>query len=195
MELYAASRFPNSAVLPIISFVIRHLVTSKHSTTFMLTLEQIKKITVNQPSTVVGRTVFDLLLKRLWEINSFDALHSFFTEISKYAVDTGNLSKAEVVRTGDNCIVGRKSILGTFIRRATLEYTRLEFRDAESLWCAFVDFREPSLSIWKKRNLGVGPLSFDINLKGMALVDPLFTKVYGKHSDYKNCECPWMFQH
>ncbi|KAI5777394.1 anaphase-promoting complex subunit 5-domain-containing protein [Geopyxis carbonaria] len=186
VELYAASRLPNRAVLPVVSFVVKHLVTSKDSTTFILTLGQIKEITVGQPSTVVGRTVFDLLLKRLWEINSFDALHSFFIEVSRCAVDTANLSKSEAAKNGENCIVGRKSILGTFIRRACLEYTRLEFRDAESLWCAFIDFREPSLSIWKKRNLGVGPLSFDMNLKGMTMVDPLFTKVYGRHNDHKN---------
>lgn len=66
------------------------------------------------------------------------------------------------------------------MRRAGLEYVRLQFHDAVSLWRSFIQYREPTLSSWKKRNLGAGPLSFDMNLKGLFLQDPLVEQVYGR---------------
>lgn len=163
-----------------LSFVIKHLVSPKENTTFILTLDQIKAATVDRPSAVVGRTIFDLLLKKLWEINSFDALHTFFTEIQTYLVDAENSEKPPVRVHGERSLLSRASVLGCFVRRAGLEYVRLQFHDAVSLWRSFIQYREPTLSSWKKRNLGAGPLSFDMNLKGLFLQDPIVEQVYGR---------------
>ena len=169
-----------------LSFVIRNLVAPKDSGSFVLDLTRIKEATLTQPSVVVGRTIFDLLLKRLWELNSFDALHSFFTDIQSLVVDPNDGSGEHVREPGERCSMSKNSILGCFIRRASLEYTRLQFNDAVSLWRSFVVFREPTLAIWKKRNPGAGAMSFDVNLDGLGLRDLIVQKAYGDAKDNKS---------
>ncbi|KAL7267537.1 APC5 protein [Rhizina undulata] len=190
VEIYTESRFSNRAVLPVLTFIIKHLVSPKENTSFILTLDQLKAATINESSAIVGRNVFDLLLKKLWEINSFDALHTFFDNIQKYLVPPEAIpedGKAPVRLPGAKARLSRTSVLGCFVRRASLEYTRLQFQDAVALWKAFIQYREPSLGIWRKRNLGAGPLSFDINLKGLSVGDELIDQVYGRMKENKNC--------
>lgn len=180
VELYAESMFPNDSIVPVLSFVVKHLVSPKENTTFILNLEQITAATVGRASTVVGRSIFDLLLRKLWEINSFDALHTFFTDIQGFLVDPESGSKPPIREHGEKSQLSRASILGCFVRRAGLEYVRLQFNEAVLLWQSFIQYREPTLSMWKKRNLGAGPLSFDVNLKGMSSNDALVNLVYGQ---------------
>ncbi|KAF8476143.1 anaphase-promoting complex subunit 5-domain-containing protein [Kalaharituber pfeilii] len=188
VELYAESKFPHQSILPVLSFVLKHIVSPKDTTGFILTLDQIKQATVNEPSAVVGRTIFDLLLKKLWEIDSFDALHSFFTNLETYLIDTEGANRITSVRVhGEKSPLSRTSVLGCFVRRAALEHVRLAFTDAVALWKLFIDYREPTLPLWKKRNLGAGPLSFDVNLKGLSLEDELFNHVYGRLKDSRDC--------
>jgi anaphase-promoting complex subunit 5 len=185
VELYATSKFPNKAVIPVISFVIKHLVRPKDTSTFILSLDQIKAVTVEESSTVIGRTIFDLLLMELWCINSFDALHSFFTDCTNF------LSKPEELgdrKTRNRRFIGPNSILGCFIRRASLEFVRLQFHEADSLWRAFVQFREPTLPLLKGRKLGTGPMIFDANLKGFSANDMVVKKVYGRMGELKDCK-------
>ena len=190
VELYAESRFPNQSVLPVLSFVLKHIVSPKESSGFILTLDQIQQATIHQPSAVVGRTIFDLLLRKLWDINSFDALHSFFTKLETFLVDADGANKSTAVRVhGERSPLSRTSVLGCFVRRAALEHVRLAFTNAVTLWKSFVVYREPTLPLWKKRNLGAGPLSFDVNLKGLSLEDELFNHVYGRLKDSKDCMC------
>jgi len=190
VELYAESRFPNQSVVPVLSFVIRHLVSPKEDTAFILTLEHIKSATLHQPSAVVGRTIFDLLLKKLWEINSFDALHSFFANIQTYLIEPERADKSPVRVHGEKSMLSRTSVLGCFVRRAALEYVRLQFHDAVSLWRSFIAYREPTLAMWKKRNLGAGPMSFDVNLKGMGFSDGVVGVVYGRGKESRDCAFP-----
>ena len=189
VELYAESRFPNQSILPVLSFVLKHIVSPKGSTGFIVTLDQLKAATVNEPSAVVGRNIFDLLLKKLWEINSLDALHSFFTNLETYLIDTDGTNKGAAVREhGEKSPLSKTSVLGCFVRRAALEHTRMAFTDEIMLWKSFIIYREPTLPEWRKRNLGVGPLSFDINLKGLSLEGALFNHVYGRLKDSRDCQ-------
>src|SRR5690606_1779550 len=105
---------------------------------------------------VVGRTVFDLLLKKLWDINSFDSFHDFFSGLNGYLVDAAGASQEnKPVRVpGENMLLARTSVLGCYLRRGHVEYVRLAFHEATSAWKAFIVFREPTLPLWKKRNLG-----------------------------------------
>ncbi|PWW73845.1 hypothetical protein C7212DRAFT_300781 [Tuber magnatum] len=187
VELYAESRFPNQSVVPVLSFVIRHLVSPKENAAFILTLERIKSATLHQPSAVVGRTIFDLLLKKLWEINSFDALHTFFANIQTYLIEPERADKSPVRVHGEKSMLSRTSVLGCFVRRAALEYVRLQFHDAVSLWRSFIAYREPTLAMWKKRNLGAGPMSFDVNLKGLGFGDGVVGVVYGRGKESRDC--------
>jgi anaphase-promoting complex subunit 5 len=189
VELFAESRFPNESVLPVVSFVIRHLVRPRDSTTFVLGLEEIKNVTLDYSSTVVGRTIFDLLVMELWYINSFDALHSFFADAQNFLRDPEKeeASWQGAGTHGKRRLISPTSILGCFIRRASLEFVRLQFNDANSLWRAFVEFREPTLPLWKKRKLDADRLSFDMNVKGLSLNEPIVQKVYGIVSEGRNC--------
>lgn len=183
VTLYCESRIPNASVLPILTFVIQALVTPKDSPThnFALTLEQIQGATANVSSAVVGRTVFDLLLKKLWDINSFDAFHDFFSGLNGYLIDAAaQAAENKPVRVpGENTLLARTSVLGCYLRRAHVEYVRLAFHEATAAWRAFIDFREPTLGLWKKRNLGANGLSFDVNLRGSRSGDKLVSWVYG----------------
>jgi anaphase-promoting complex subunit 5 len=188
VELYAESKFPNKAVLPVISFVIKHLVRPKDTSTFILSLDQIKTITVEEPSTVIGRTIFDLLLTELWSINSFDSLHTFFSDVQLFLDSPEKEDPPDTHKNNKKRFINPTSILGCFIRRACLEFVRLQFNEANLLWRAFVQFREPTLSLWKGRKLGAGPMTFDVNLKGLALDDLIVRKVYGGMGEIKDCE-------
>lgn len=188
VELYAESKFPNQSILPVLSFALKHIVSPRDSSGFIVTLDQLKLATVNEPSAVVGRNIFDLLLKKLWEISSLDALHSFFTNLETYLIDTDGTNKGSAIRVhGEKSPLSKTSVLGCFVRRASLEHTRMAFTDEIMLWKSFIGYREPTLPEWRKRNLGAGPLSFDVNLKGLSLEDALYKHVYGRLKDGRDC--------
>lgn len=182
IEVYAESKFPNKAVIPVISFVIKHLVRPKDTSTFVLSLDTIKAVTVEEPSTVVGRTVFDLLVMEMWYINSLDALHTFFIDIQTYMLNIPDDPDGEA---NTRRSIGYTSILGCFIRRASLEFVRLQFNEANALWRAFVQFREPTLPLCKGRKLGAGPMSYDLNFEIFSADDALVKKVYGGMGEIK----------
>ena len=101
-------------------------------------------------------------------------------------MDGANKSAAVRVH-GEKSPLSKTSVLGCFVRRAALEHTRMAFTDSIMLWKSFILYREPTLLLWKKRNLGAGPLSFDMNLKGLTLEDALFEHVYGRLKDGREC--------
>ena len=190
VSLYVESRFPNKAILPVLSFVIQHLVPPKDNPIFVVTIEQLKEATINQPSAIPGRTVFDLLLKKLWEINSYDALHTFITSLQELLAspkDTAKLVRVD----GQRSYLARNSILGCFVRRSSLEFTRLQFHDSLLLWQSFIKYRQPTLSSWKKRNPGAGVLSYDSMLDGMDPNHPVVQLLYSRLGDCKDGKrCP-----
>jgi anaphase-promoting complex subunit 5 len=125
----------------------------------------------------------------LWYINSFDNLHTFFSDAQLYLRDPEKQEHTPgSVKHNKRRFISPTSILGCFVRRAGLEFSKLQFHETNSLWCAFVRFREPTLSLWKKRKIGAGSMSFDGNLKGMSMNDPLVQKVYGKLDGSKDCK-------
>jgi anaphase-promoting complex subunit 5 len=67
----------------------------------------------------------------------------------------------------DRMLLSRTSPLGTFVRRAQLEFIRLQLNDTMVLWKSFITYREPTLPMWKKRNAAACKTSFDVNLRGV----------------------------
>ena len=51
------------------------------------------------------------------------------------------------------------------MRRAQLEFTRLQFHDGVNLWKGFIAYRAPTLPQWKRRNPTAGSTTFDANLQ------------------------------
>ncbi|KIN07687.1 hypothetical protein OIDMADRAFT_99747 [Oidiodendron maius Zn] len=89
-----------------------------------------------------------------------DALHAFFEESSNL------LTKArdEIKKDGeigipppspDMILLSRTSPFGSFVRRAKIEFDRLQFSDSVSLWTSFVRWRQDTAGSWAKRNSGL----------------------------------------
>ncbi|KAL9132294.1 MAG: hypothetical protein Q9175_006534 [Cornicularia normoerica] len=151
-----------------------------------LAIEDFQKATISLVSGIPGRTIWDLLLNKLWKLNSFDALHVFFHTLSSLLEKTPEEQQQDAedaIESNSNSVrLSRASPMGSFVRRAQLEFTRLQFHDGVTLWTDFVAYRAPTLSQWKKRNQAAGHISFDANLQEqhLDLGDRLTNVVYGE---------------
>lgn len=199
ISLYSDSVVPSAAAVPVLSFLISHILPAELSLSkndsatsprsSVLSIDAFQKATITHASGIPGRTVWDLLLKKLWEINSVDALHVFFDNLSSL------LEKPRAQLIGEDgkqvdpkrITLSRGSPLGAFIRRAQLEFTRLQFHDGVMLWKSFVTYRGPTLSLWKRRNPTAGRLSFDSNLEDLHNFDNRLLKLV--YSDVMSETC------
>ena len=180
ISLYTESVVPSVATVPILSFLASHVLPFSSSDSqnksslqwrhFTLAIEDFQKATISHASGRPGRTVWDLLLDKLWKLNSFDALHVFFHTLALLLRNTPEEQQQQHaenrIESSPNCMrLSRASPLGSFVRRAQLEFTRLQFHDGVTLWRSFVAYRAPTLPQWKKRNQAAGHISFDANLQ------------------------------
>jgi anaphase-promoting complex subunit 5 len=197
--LYCESAVPSSGTVPILSFIASRLIPTSSSfpntqkpsrnQDFEVSIADFEAVTLTQSSSVPGRTLFDLFIKKLWAINSCDALHSFFESLKYVVVRTKEQAERDA-ETGNaiqepQIVLSRTSPLGTFVRRAWLEFTRLQFHDSVSLWTAFLKYREPTAAAWRRRNPNVPGLGFDVNMDELELGpgDQLFEAAYGHLSE------------
>ncbi|KAH7386151.1 anaphase-promoting complex subunit 5-domain-containing protein [Cadophora sp. MPI-SDFR-AT-0126] len=173
IELYTDAVVPNASTISILSFILNQLLPSAYKSQsrelksrptlpFILDFKSFETLLTSHPAAagLPGRSLWDHFLRKLWEIDSLDALHSFFAT-------KGNLlarHREEIKKDGelgipppsdDMILLSRTSPFGSFIRRAKVEYERLRFSDALSLWIAFVHWREDSRTYWARRNGGL----------------------------------------
>ncbi|KAL8953974.1 MAG: hypothetical protein Q9222_000184 [Ikaeria aurantiellina] len=179
INLYSSGVVPSSATVPILSFLVSYLLPSYSKCSqqeedsweqrFDLSIDVLQKATITYPSAIPGRTVWDLLLNKLWSIDSLDALHAFFDKLPLLLEKGVGTSSEETDddedAQSDRILFSRNSPFGAFIRRAQLEYMRLQFYDETSLWKSLITYRNPTLAFWKRRNPSAGPYSFDSNLQ------------------------------
>ncbi|CAL3968082.1 unnamed protein product [Diplocarpon coronariae] len=174
IELYTDAVVPTTSTIPILSFILNQLLPSylksqprdpskPQTLPFILDLESFETLLTTHPaaSGLPGRSLWDHFLKKLWEIDSLDAVHEFFTKRTNLLAKT-----REEIRTDgeigipppseDMILLSRTSPFGSFIRRSKVEYERLAFSDALALWMAFVTWREGSRKYWTKKNGGLG---------------------------------------
>lgn len=172
VSVYTDAVVPSSSMIPVLSFLVSHLrplnPKDENLENYTLTIESFQKATITLASSIPGRTIWDLLLKKLWEIDSFDALHSFFDAISEDG-------------SPKNIVLSRRSLLGRFVARAQLEFTILVFESGVRLWKGLVNYRAPTLALWQRRHPTAGKSSYDINLQsaGIGLDAQLVEHVYG----------------
>ncbi|MCJ1288116.1 anaphase promoting complex subunit 5 [Xylographa opegraphella] len=176
ISLYGDSVVPTAAIVPLLSFVVSFLLPqaiaggrqSREEGYFSASsIGDIREATIVHASGIPGRTLWDLFLKKLWEVNSFDQLHVFFDSLglllpkspeeAQKDADVRHLSLPGPIR------FSRNSLFGVFLRRAQLEFTRMQLHDITTLWKSFVFYRNPTLSTWRRRNPGSGQASYDIN--------------------------------
>ncbi|KZF20496.1 anaphase-promoting complex subunit Apc5 [Xylona heveae TC161] len=192
VSLYAEASVPTASSVPILSFLITHIVSDianndQHkaelsSTT--ITIQSFQKVIANHPSTIAGRLLWDLFLDKLWGIDSLDALHEFFDNLGLLLLKSKEEQVADDeqgIEIPDGAILlSRTSPLGAFVRRARIEFTRLQFHDTVMLWKALISYRLPALREWNDRNLRINQsdpkhdlqrLSFDANVSENCLTE------------------------
>ncbi|KAI5464374.1 anaphase-promoting complex subunit 5-domain-containing protein [Mariannaea sp. PMI_226] len=183
VELYTEGNVPSEATLPVLSFVISHLMersptensadqTSRWSKAertvgLIITIKDFEKLLGGRPfhAGAPGRTLWDEFLTKLWDVNSLHAFKTFFENLPHVLAWTkeerdrlaemGELTEEEGIKLSPG------SPLGLFIRRACLEYQRLQFHDGAELWKSFVRYRQPTANYLKRKIPGFERLSFD----------------------------------
>ncbi|KAM5452455.1 APC5 protein [Microsporum audouinii] len=217
ISIYTEGVVPNAAIVPILSFVVSHLLPLEASKavghgharpadnkepgaaaadkTVQLqgtpSVEGIEEVTDGLASSIPGRTIWDLFLKRLWQFDCADTLDEFISSLSDILVKTREerLQEGEKEEEADErhgrVLLARHSPLGAFVRRIRLEYTKLQFHDAMALWKAFIRYRMPTYAAWAKRNPSDAQLTVDANLfeLGLDLDSPLARVMYGDLAD------------
>lgn len=167
IELYTCAVVPTSATIPILSFIIDQLLptstpstssASSQSLPFLLDNKSFETLLSSHPSAsgLPGRTLWDYFLRRLWQIDSLDALHCFFEESSNLLVKP----RDEIKKDGeigipppaaDMIMLSRTSPFGSFVRRAKVEFDRLQFSDSVALWASFVRWRQDTAAYWARK--------------------------------------------
>ena len=175
--VYTDSAVPAAAAIPILSFLVSCLLpvppqavelfkTSLRDS--LVDIELLEHTTIHHASGIPGRTVWDLVLKKLWALDSLDALHAFFEQLSlvlkKTPGDDGSHAASDRPRNRQ-MLLSRTSPLGIFVRRAQLEFSRLQFHDTVNLWQSFVAYRSSTAPQWRRRNPSAN-MSLDVNLDG-----------------------------
>lgn len=124
-----------------------------------------------------GRTLLDLFLKNMWEMNSFDALHILFDNLGELLMTPPSGQEGEVQ---ERIYLSKTSPLGVFVRRARLEFDRLQFEDTIALWSSFVRYRAPTAQ-WTKRLAGLAAAGIDavVAEMGMREGDDVYEIAYG----------------
>ena len=156
IDLYLADEIPTSSKLDVLSFVASQ--TNAPSDNDNDSLEERLRFASSDVSTfaerlsqwqsgIPGRTLYDALLQRIWRRDDLDSLHSLFQQLNEV------ISPSEIEGEGPVIPkVSRASPLGQFIRRCTVEFTRLQFTDSQALWNALATYRSGSYESWASRN-------------------------------------------
>jgi len=174
VRLYCSSALPTSSTIPTLSFILSHTLSSpsagarnqrassssalSHDTTF--SIDAFEDVLQGHPSSMPGRTLLDVFLKDMWGMNSFDALHALFEGL-KELVGSPPAADSHDDAPPDRIYLSKTSPLGAFVRRADLEFTRLQFDDAMRLWSSFIKYRAPTAQ-WTKRLAGLASSGVDM---------------------------------
>jgi anaphase-promoting complex subunit 5 len=185
IELYTDGIASASSTVPILSFILNQLLSCTlpetqsnastsppHNLPYLLNLKSFETLLSAHPSAsgLPGRTLWDHFLKKLWDIDSLDALHIFFTRRSHLLAKTREETQTDgdigiPPPSPDMIILSRTSPLGSFVRRTKVEFERLRFSDAQILWMSFKTWRQETKTYWGRRCGLLGKWAGDIALE------------------------------
>ncbi|EEP75614.1 conserved hypothetical protein [Uncinocarpus reesii 1704] len=199
VSIYSEGVVPNSAIVALLSFFMTHVLpldtldarrrAIDQENAHTISLEEFEEVTSSLASSIPGRTVWDLFLKRIWQLDCVDSLEEFFTLVSDLITKPREEQIRErsmgIVPEPGKMLLSRTSPLGMFVRRAQLEYARLQFHDSVALWRAFIKYRMPTYHTWAKRNPMNNQSKVDVNIVelGLDLDSPLAKVIYGDLDD------------
>ncbi|KAF2751948.1 hypothetical protein M011DRAFT_463437 [Sporormia fimetaria CBS 119925] len=195
VKLYCESFLPSSATIPVLSFILSQVQPAGpfsrqlrgHEAKYdpSISIRAFEEVLQKLDAIMPGRTLLDMFLQRLWDVDSFDALCDLFGGLGKlllhdrpdYEPDPGEQPQSRIT-------LAKTSPLGAFVRRASLEFTRLQFEAAVKLWVSFVKYRAPTIR-WVHRLPDLAESGADINAQKMDLQpgDGLFDVAYGSLYD------------
>jgi anaphase-promoting complex subunit 5 len=199
-SLYTEGVVPNSSAVPLLSFLVSHILPQSSSSqrspaafkrdkNHAVSIDEIEETLSYQTSSVPGRSVWDLFLRKIWSLDCLDALEVFFANISSILEKTREEQLQDrdegIAPVTDRMMLSRCSPLGAFVRRAQLEFTRLQFHDSVKLWRGFIKYRLPTYRAWARRNQSGEPTAVDAILIqiGADSNSPLAEVVYGNIED------------
>jgi anaphase-promoting complex subunit 5 len=195
VNLYCNSGIPSSATIPVLSFVLSHSFPATPSAAraprsedrqdASFSIRAFEDVLQGHASNIPGRTLLDVFLKHMWEMNSFDALFDLFDRLGDLLVQPSEEAAEDAPTT--RIFLSQTSPLGTLIRRARVEFVRLQFDDAIKLWSAVIAYRAPTAQ-WTKRLAGLASLGVDVVAADMGLDhgDGLYEIAYGRLSEDEN---------
>lgn len=204
IELYTQDVVPTASTIPILSFILNQLLpstaktahlqtaTSQNSLPFILTLETYETLLSAHPaaSGFPGRTLWDQFLNKLWNIDSLNALHEFFDKRTNLLAQTHEENKRDgemgiPPADGKMIFLSRTSPFGSFVRRSKVEFERLRFSDALSLWISFSKWRQETQRYYSRKVGMLGRWAGDKALEegemewGVDATEMLETVAYG----------------
>lgn len=194
LRLYCSSTLPSSATIPILSFILSSTLPStslsaraqqspaSHNPSF--SIDSFEDVLQGHASNMPGRTLLDLFLKSIWEMNSFDALHSLFDNLGELLMTPPPSQEGD---EQERIYLSKTSPLGVFVRRARLEFDRLQFEDTIALWTSFVKYRAPTAQ-WTKRLAGLAAVGVDAVVAEMGIQegDGVYEIAYGDLNEPDN---------
>ncbi|KAK3695528.1 anaphase-promoting complex subunit 5-domain-containing protein [Podospora appendiculata] len=182
VELYIEGAVPNNAIIPVLGFISSHLLDrdlvavspspadrwkrADRIIGLVVSVKEFEQVLAPFAAAdrVPGRRLWDRFLEKLWGIDSLHGLQEFFDRLPKLLAKTKDELR-EMAAHGQappsGTLLSRNSPFGVFVRRAHVEFARLQFHHTSELWQAFVKYRQPTASHWRKRNPHYGRLSFD----------------------------------
>lgn len=194
VSVYVEGSVPNAATIPVLSFLVSFLLPpdpSKHISDLVksgenhvIPIDEFERVLSPLASNKPGRSVWDRFLEKIWAVDCCDALHTFVNVMSTALAKTREQQKRDAEHgedaVPDHMLVSRTSPLGVFIRRVHLEYTRIQFHDAVTLWQNFIAYRRPTKKAWEKRKPSYATSSIDVNLSYLKLDEdsPLAQVIY-----------------
>lgn len=191
ITVYTDGVVPNSSAIHVLSFLTAGLfpldpADKQWQSHYLPSIDELEEVLSHHESSIPGRTLWDLFLRKIWTIDSLNALEEFMNDVLPSLLSK---TREQLIQERDSGLapeeegmrLSRSSPLGAFVRRACLEYTRLQFHDSVTLWTGFVKYRLPTYHMWARRNPSDDQSPVDINLtiNGLDTSSYLSQVVYG----------------
>lgn len=194
--VYTEGVVPSAQTVAVLSFLVSYINpdvshsshASSSEASCVVKVEDFELALSSLPSAIPGRTIWDLFLKKLWSVDCSHALEQLLSNsLSVLCKAREQLQKErnEGLQPELCGRISRTSPLGAFVRRAQLEYTRLQFSDAATLWQRFIIYRRPTRQAFERKNPHDGRSSLDVNLSDLQLdgSHPIAQILYGDSDD------------
>lgn len=118
---------------------------------------QIKELVGSVPTTMPDCTLYQVVLKSLWELDSPNELQNFFLDVEKHmespATELGRRYFESQDKEESKFLVSDGSIMDQFFRKCVLAFLNLSFDGVIDLWMRLRAMLEPSRGEWDSFNM------------------------------------------